>query len=89
MPADDTSSNVNLGTLCGNGRCCLIGSSQSPAPTYLPLHLSHGISSLLPCPFQISSLHPHPPWSLLTISHVSSLMHLFPISQYTAAKFIF
>lgn len=43
-------------------------------------HLSRGISSLLPCPFQISRLHPHPPWSLLTGSHVSSLIHLFPIS---------
>lgn len=41
-----------------------------------------------PCHFQMSSLHPHPPWSLLTSLPASSLIHLLPVSQHPAAKLI-
>lgn len=76
------SSSVNPGTLCGNGRCRLTGSSQPPAPVYLPLQLSLGISSVLPD----LKPPPRPPWSLLTRSHASRLIRLFPISLSTAAS---
>lgn len=46
------------------------------------------VFSRLPCHFQMSSLHPHPPWSLLTSLPASSLIHLLPISQHPAAKLI-
>lgn len=38
------------------------------------------VFSLSPCHFQMSSLHPHPPWSLLTSLPASSLIHLLRLS---------
>lgn len=86
------SSSVNLGTL----RVGMADAASSDAASHqcLPIFLHspppQGTSSLPPCHFQISSLHPHLPWSLLT-----SFLPLVwstcsqSLSQHTAAKFIF
>lgn len=66
------SSSVNPGTLCGNGRCRLIGSSQPPAPVYLPLQLSLGISSVLPDQ-KLPDLKPSPSPTLVTADQVPCL----------------
>lgn len=69
------SSSVNPGTLCGNGRCRLTGSSQPPAPVYLPLQLSLGISSVLP------DLKPPPSPTLVTADQVPCLSPDPPVSD--------
>lgn len=65
-----------------------VRSSQSPAPAHLPLHLSCSTSASLALP----DLEPSSSPTLVIAdhcSHASSLIHLFPISQHAAAKFIF